>query len=191
MNALMTVLYFLFSLFFNIVIYALWIRLGLHFLKFSTLHPVSQLIYTITNPLVNPIKKLLSKKQQMRTAIDWSTVITLIIMEFLKFVLIGLFFFGQLFPIIYILIFMIADLLVQPLNLLFYMILIRVIMSWIQPDWRHPVNDVLRAFTNPLLRLGHSLVPNISGFDFSPFIILILLKVLTLFISASLPISLI
>ncbi|HFD2358171.1 TPA: YggT family protein, partial [Legionella pneumophila] len=37
------------------------------------------------------------------------------------------------------------------------------------------------------LRLGRIIVPDISGFDFSPFIIMVILKIITLFLSASLP----
>lgn len=190
MNAVITVFYFLFSLTFNIVLYALWIRVGLHYLKFSSLHPISNLIYSVTNPIVRPINNLLTKKGQRRSPIEWGSIVIIIVAELIKFLFTGLLFYGIVFSIAHMILFTVADMIVQPLNLLFYMILIRVIMSWIQPNWQHPAHDVLRAFTNPTLRLSNYIIPNISGFDFSPFFALVIIKVITLFISSAIPIEL-
>ena len=46
---------------------------------------------------------------------------------------------------------------------LFYMILIRVIMSFVNPHWQGPLADFLRLLTEPLLKLGRRVVPDISG----------------------------
>ena len=83
--------------------------------------------------------------------------------------------------------YVLADLIIQPCNLLFYAILIRVIMSYVNPKWQHPATDFLRIITEPLLILGRKIIPDISGFDFSPIIMMIILKIITLFIGASLP----
>ncbi|MCC5791679.1 MAG: YggT family protein [Legionellaceae bacterium] len=187
MNALMMTLYFIISIVFNLFIYTLWIRIGLRYLRFSSLHPVSQLIFTLTNPLVRPLQSIVQKNAKS-TQLEWGSIILLLLVELFKFILLGLLFYGQLFPLSYLLVFILADLVIQPLNLLFYMILIRVIMSWVQPDWRHPVNELISVFTNPILRLGHHFIPPISGFDFAPLIVLFIIKAITLFISASLPI---
>lgn len=68
-----------------------------------------------------------------------------------------------------------------------FAILVRVIMSFVNPGWQGPIADFLRILTEPLLKLGRKFISNIAGFDFSPFIIMIVLKIITLFISASLP----
>ncbi len=88
---------------------------------------------------------------------------------------------------VYIVLYVVADLIIQPCNLLFYAILIRVIMSYVNPYWQHPLNDFLRIVTEPLLSRGRRLIPIMANIDFSPFIIMLILKVITLFISASLP----
>ena len=71
-------------------------------------------------------------------------------------------------PILFILLYVLADLIIQPCNLLFYAIIIRVIMSYANPGWQHPLADFLRLLTEPLLILGRKIIPDISGFDFSP-----------------------
>lgn len=178
--------YFLVALFFSLIIFCLWIRIALRYLKISALSPFAQLIYSVTNPVVFPVQKLLSS-MIASNRYDWSCFIILVLVEFLKITLLSLIVFSVLLPLSYCLLYVLADLILQPCNILFYAILIRVIMSYINPLWRHPMADFIRILTDPLLRLGHKIVPDISGFDFSPFVIMIILKVITLFISASLP----
>ncbi len=83
--------------------------------------------------------------------------------------------------------YLVADLIIQPCNILFYAILIRAIMSFVNPTWQHPLAYFLYQLTEPLLILGRRIIPNISGFDFSPLIIMVILKVITLFIESNLP----
>ncbi|MCX7118532.1 MAG: YggT family protein, partial [Legionellales bacterium] len=80
-----------------------------------------------------------------------------------------------------------ADLIIQPCDLLFYALLIRVIMSWVNPHWQHPLTTILHAVTEPMLQQIRRYLPILAGLDFSPFIMMILLKIVTLFVGASLP----
>ncbi|WP_133126770.1 YggT family protein [Legionella nagasakiensis] len=190
MTGLANVGHFLFSLFFSLLTFFLWARIALRYLRVSALHPVSQAIFALTNPIITPLERLFPQKR-LPPRYDWAAFTVLIIIELMKFVLMGLLFLGIMMPVIYILAFTLADLIIQPCNLLFYAIIIRVIMSWINPGWHHPVADILYLLTEPLFRLGRRIIPDISGFDFSPFIMMIILKIITLFISGLLPLRLI
>ncbi|KTD31728.1 YggT family protein [Legionella moravica] len=178
---------FLTSLFFGLVILTLWLRIALRYFKVSALSPLSQVVLSVTDPVIRPIQTLFKLTYQPGQKYDWMAFVILIIVEFLKITILSLLAFHTLIPIGYLLLYIAADLIIQPCDLLFYAILIRVIMSYVKPGWQHPVADFLRLLTEPLLILGRKIVPDISGFDFSPFIIMIILKVITLFISASLP----
>ncbi|MBL7479475.1 YggT family protein [Legionella bononiensis] len=178
---------FLTSLFFGLVLFTLWLRIALRYYRVSALSPFSQLILSLTDPVIRPVNSLFKLKYQPGQKYDWVAFIILILVEFLKIVCLSLLAFHTLMPIVYILLYVLADLIIQPCDLLFYAILIRVIMSYAKPGWQHPVADFLRLFTEPLLILGRKIIPDISGFDFSPIVIMIILKVITLFISASLP----
>ncbi|MCC5014184.1 MULTISPECIES: YggT family protein [Legionella] len=192
MAGLMAVTYFLISLFFNLFLFVLWLRLILRYFHVSSLHPVHQAINKLTDPLLGPLERLIgTEKLPAKQRYDWVCFGLLIVVEIIKFIVLGLLLYKTLMPISYILLFSVADLIVQPCNLLFYMILIRVVMSWVNPAWQHPANDIIKMVTDPLLDLGRRLVPDISGFDFSPFIVLIILKVITLFMSASMPLRLV
>ena len=191
MSGLLAVGYFLFALFFSLISFVLWSRIALRYFRISALHPISQSINGITNPIVMPVAHMFPTSKARLSQYDWPCFCVLVVVEFLKFLALGSLFLGALLPWSFIPLYTVADLIVQPCNLLFYALLIRVIMSWVNPGWQHPVADVLRRITDPLLHLGRRIIPDISGFDFSPFVMMILLKVITLFISASLPLHLI
>lgn len=183
--------FFLTSLIFGLVIFTLWIRIALRYLRISALSPFGRLIHSFTDPMIRPIQLLLKKGYQPGQRYDWMAFVVLVVIELLKIICLSLLKFHAIIPVLYLVLYVIADLIIQPCDLLFYAILIRVIMSYVNPGWQHPIADFLRLLTQPLLILGRKIVPDISGFDFSPFIILIILKIITLFISASLPGSLI
>ncbi len=187
MPGLIAVGLFVVSLLFSLLIFSLWLRMALRYFRISSLNPLSQLIYTITDPLVNPVQTLLKQKPSPGQKYDMCTFIVLVLTEIVKLFILSLMAFGALMPFGYLIIYVIADLIIQPCDLLFFIILVRVIMSFVNPGWSGPIADFLRILTEPLLQLGRKIVPVISGFDFSPFIILMMLKMITLFISANLP----
>lgn len=191
MSGLVAVSYFLFTLFFSLLSFVLWARIVLRYFHVSSLHPVSQPINRLTDPLILPLNHLFGAHKKGLPRYDWACFFILVLLEFIKFIIIGLVFIGPRFPWHFLPLFVIADLIVQFCNLLFYAIIIRVIMSWVNPMWHHPLADLLRLVTEPLLRLGRRIIPDISGFDFSPYIMLVILKVITLFVTESLPMNLI
>lgn len=184
MSGFTAVGFFLVGSLFGIITLTLWIRIALRYYRISTLNQFSQMICSLTDPVLNPINRLF--KIQLRKY-DWICFAVLVLVEFLKIICLSLLVFSKIIPFPYICIYVVADLIIQPLNLLFYAIIIRVVMSYTNPNWRHPVADFLYTITEPLFVLGRRIVPNISGFDFSPFIMMMILKIITLFISNSLP----
>lgn len=187
MSGFTAVGFFLTSLLFGLIIFALWLRIAVRYFRVSTLTPFSRLIYSFTDPIISPLNALFRIKHQPGQRYDWMAFAVLVLVELLKIICLSLLAFHKLIPILLLFIYVLADLIIQPCDLLFYAILIRVIMSYVNPGWQNPVADFLRVLTEPLLILGRKIVPDISGFDFSPFIIMIILKIITLFISASLP----
>lgn len=162
-------------------------HIAIRYFRISSLNSLSQLIHTLTTPILNPINRMLGLKYQASIKYDWVAFVLLILVEFLKMICISLLLFHGIMPIAYLLIYVLSDLIIQPCDILFYAILIRVIMSFVNPQWQHPLASFLRIITEPLLKLGRKIIPVISGFDFSPFIILVCLKLITIFISYSLP----
>jgi YggT family protein len=57
-------------------------------------------------------------------------------------------------------------------------ILIRVLLSWVDPTGNMRFTQVLRDLTEPILAPIRNLLPNMMMFDFSPIIAMLLLQAL-------------
>lgn len=185
MSSLHAVGFFLVSTFFLIVILLLWLRIALAYFRISTLNPLSQLVQKLTAPVINPINMLLKRPYQPKKY-DWTSIGLLVVVEFLKIISLSLILFHAILPLGYLLLHVAADLIIQLCDFLFYALLIRIIMSFANPNWRHPILGFILVVTEPLLILGRRLVPTISGYDFSPLIMMILLKIISLALSNAL-----
>ena len=187
MSGFTSVGYFLVSLLFSVITFVLWVRFALRYFRVSSLHPSSQTINALTNRIVKPLSGMFKSSNTRANRYDWACLCVLVVVEMLKYMLITLMILGAMPSLTVILIYTLADLIIQPCNLLFYAVIIRVIISWVNPQWHNPMADLLYLVTEPMLSWARRLLPPYSGIDFSPFIVMIVLKVITLFIEASLP----
>ena len=72
------------------------------------------------------------------------------------------------------------------LQLLIYLILIGSILSWFQPDPRHPLVRLLHAIIDPVLHPIRAILPSTMGMDFSPMVAIVALWLLQSVINGSL-----
>lgn len=187
MSGLLSVGYFLVTVLFGMITFILWARFGLHYFRVSSLHPMSKVIHRFTDPIIHPVASILQIKVTRNQRFDWVCFGVLVVVEWVKFLIIGAIYFGHASLWTLTLIYTAADLIIQPCDLLFYALVIRVIMSWVNPNWQHPLASVLYDITEPMLQRIRRHIPHISGFDISPFVMMMILKIITLFVSASLP----
>lgn len=187
MSGMVTVSYFLISSLFGLVTSVFWLRIGLRYFRISQLHPIRQMIQRLTDPLFTPILKALQIQLSPFQRYDWVCIAALVCIEWLKYTLVCMLYFGHARLWLITGSYALADIIIQPCDLLFYALLIRVIMSWISPHWQHPLSTLLYAVTEPMLQRIRHYLPMIAGLDFSPFIMMILLKVITLFAGTTLP----
>ena len=73
-----------------------------------------------------------------------------------------------------------AELLELATTVFFWAILIRVILSWVNPGLRHPASDVVHSLTEPVLEPARRALPVMGGFDLSPILVLIGLQLVNL-----------
>ena len=62
----------------------------------------------------------------------------------------------------------------------FYAIIALTILSWVSPLAHGPLIEILVRVSEPLIRPVRGILPSISGLDFSPLILIIGLKLLTI-----------
>lgn len=73
----------------------------------------------------------------------------------------------------------IAEILSLMIYLYSFIILARVLMSWVRVDPYSPLARAIFDLTEPVLAPVRNLMPQTSGLDFSPIIVMILLQFLS------------
>jgi YggT family protein len=72
---------------------------------------------------------------------------------------------------------------VSLINIYMWVIIIRVLISWINPDPYNPIVQFLRGITDPALDAMRRVMPRFlwsTGLDFTPLLLILLLQVLML-----------
>jgi YggT family protein len=74
----------------------------------------------------------------------------------------------------------VASILITLLRLYEIVLIVRVFISWIQPDPYHPLVQWIHRLTEPLLEPIRKILPNNSlGIDFAPLVAFVLLQLLS------------
>jgi YggT family protein len=174
---LTTALNFLITTVFNLLTMLFLLRFVLQLVRASFNNPLSQMVVTLTNFAVKPIRKLLPSWGKF----DLSTLFLAILSQFLLQMcliwlrdfplsvagqsvwtgIIGMSFLGVFRTF---------------LDIFFYALLLQVILSWVNPQ--SPVSGVLNSLTNPILGPIQRILPMASGIDFSPIVALIFLQMI-------------
>ncbi len=161
---------FLVNTLFDLYLFVLVIRLILVWIRADYYNPISQFVITLTKMVINPLRKIIPNIKQFET----STFLLCILLEMLKFFLLGLLLSG--YPnAAGLLLLALADLLKILLNTFFYAIMIQAIMSWVQPN-HTPMSRVLAQITSPIINPIRRVMPAIGGIDLSAIPALILLQ---------------
>jgi YggT family protein len=140
-------------------------------------NPVSQFLVALTNPLLLPLRRVIPGF----FGIDFASVVLLLALQLLEvYVLSRL---NGIAPVMLPLVLAAVVSLVRlTLNVYFYAILLRVILSWFMPYGmrQNPAGDLLVSLTEPLMRPARRLIPAAGGIDLSPIVVLVGLQLLQL-----------
>ena len=75
------------------------------------------------------------------------------------------------------LIVLVAQTLATFLQIYFYLLLLRILLSWFpNVDWFSAPFSILSQLTDPYLNLFRSIIPPLGGIDFSPILAILLLQ---------------
>lgn len=170
---------FLIQFIIGLVIFALMLRFILRATHADWRHPVVMFIAKITNPLCAPVNAVFSVKGRW----DWSAIITAIVIQALFILLIG-WLTGRAFGVPFIAIASITEVANQLLDMLFWLIIIQVILSWVSPGY-NPNTEIFKQITNPILAPFQKLVPAMGGFDLSPIIAILAIKLFQIVVVGS------
>jgi YggT family protein len=167
-------LVFLIQALFGLYIAVVLIRFLLQWVRADFYNPFSQFIVRVTTPVLRPLRKIIPSYGGLDTAslaLAW-------ILESLELALLALLLGYSVFPI-GALLWAVPALLELAIDIFLFAILIRVILSWVNPDPYNPGVALLQRLTDPLLRPAQRLIRPIGGVDLSPLAVMIALVLLS------------
>jgi YggT family protein len=81
----------------------------------------------------------------------------------------------------------VKGLVISLIGLYRWVVVIRVLISWINPDPYNPIVQFLRSVTDPAIEALRRVMPNFlwsTGLDFTPLILILLLQVVVMFLES-------
>lgn len=172
MNILNFVLLFFVQIIFDLYIFLLLLRLLLQFFYANYYNPVSQFVIKFTNFLVRPVQKIIPKYK----GIDFAIILLLVLAEIIQIYLIVWFRFKMLPAVSGLAPWVVGDLLHQTMNILFFAIIIRAILSWVSANMQNPFYEITFVLTEPLIKPLRRFIPLLGNIDLSPLIVAVILK---------------
>jgi YggT family protein len=164
-------LYFVVKTLAQLCLLLLLLRFWLPWLRADFRNPVAQGILRFTSPLIIPLRRFLPSIGRLDTA----TVLVAFVVQFVT-VLILLAIVGRSADTLTVAFVSVIELAILSLNLFFFAVLIRIILSWVAPGNYNPITALLTTLSEPILRPFRRLIPPIGGFDISPIFAIVLLQ---------------
>ena len=149
----------LFGLYLMVVLLRLWLQLA----QADFYNPFSQFIVKATHPLVGPMRRVLPSVGRFDTA----TLVLAFLVAVLKIMAVGLAVHGVIYTnILAIIIQAGLNVLSEAFQLVFYVLIIRVILSWVSQG-QNPLEYVFHQLTEPFLAPIRRIIPPMGGLDLS------------------------
>ena len=164
---------FLLITLFDLYVMVVLLRFMLQLFRADFYNPISQFVVTVTNPVLVPMRKVIPGFG----GIDVSSLIFAYLVVLLKYVLLSVMF-SQMPGVGILMLVSVLNLVVQAINLVFWLVLVRVILSWVNPNIDNPFVLVIHQITEPIMAPFRRIIPPIGGLDLSPIVLIIGLQFL-------------
>ena len=166
----MTATIFLVQTIFGFYVLAVMLRFLLQWVRADFYNPLVQFLVRITNPPLLPLRRIVPGYR----GLDLASVVLAFALQLVEVLLVTLLL-GRPLGVGGLLLLTVMELLKLLINIYLWGIIIQVVLSWINPDPRHPAARVLTQLTAPLLKPAQRLLPPISGVDLSPMLVVVAL----------------
>lgn len=163
----------------GLVIFVLMLRFLLRATHSDWRHPIVKFTAKVTNPLCAPANKVLPLKGRW----DWSAIVTALIIQGLFVIAIG-YLTGRSFSPAFIALASSTEIMNQLLDMLFWLIIIQVILSWVSPG-HNPNTAIFEQLTRPVLAPFQRVIPPVGGMDLSPIAAIVAIKLVQIVVVGS------
>ncbi len=164
---------FLIGIVFDLYIFVVLLRFLLQLVHADFYNPISRVIVKITDPVLRPFRRYIPGVM----GIDLAPVILILGLTGLKFFLLlqvqG--FQPALFGL---LVFAFGNVLMQISQIFFFVVLIRIILSWVAPNSYNSAVSLIYSLSEPIMAPARRLIPSFGGLDLSPIVVFIVLTLL-------------
>lgn len=167
---------FLIQSIFDLYIFILLLRVILQWVNTDSYNPLFVLVAKLTNPPLRPICRIIPSLH----GIDFAAIILLLGLEMLKIAFLVSIQIHAAPHLLGLAVLAFAELLNQLINIFFYAVIALTILSWISPLAHGPFIEILVRICEPLIKPIRGILPSVSGLDFSPLILIVCLKLLTM-----------
>lgn len=179
-NNTMEAIIYLLRFAFDALLMILIMRIWLQWVKADFYNPLSQFIVKVSNPLVVPLRRIIPGLG----GLDLATLLLAYAVATLKFVVLAALAgesLGVLAFYIGLLVFV-----KQAGFLLFVIMIVMAIMSWVVQGYNATLM-IFHQLTEPFLRPIRAIIPNIGGLDLSLIVAFLIMNVINILLSSSLP----
>ena len=169
----MLTLTFLVKTVIDLYVMILLLRIWMQWARTDFYNPLSQFIVKVTQPIVGPLRRVIPSLGP----IDSSSLLVAFLLMTIKYPLLLLIQSGEISLSPYNLLFGLISVIKSAGYLVFWVIIIRSIMSWISQG-RSPMDYVLLQLTEPLMAPVRRVIPAMGGLDFSAMVVILVLYML-------------
>lgn len=177
MNAMIFLINTLFDLYLMVVILRFWLQL----VKADFYNPFSQFVVKATQPIIAPMRRILPSMG----SIDTSSILLALMVVMVKMLVLTLIA-GAAFDVLTILLFSVVSVVKNAGVLLFWMLLIRAILSWFNQGY-NPVVMIMTQLTEPFLAPVRKILPPLGGLDLSVLVVFIAMNFLNMLFAQYIP----
>ena len=176
MEAIIYLLRFAFDALLMILIMRVWLQ----WVKADFYNPLSQFIVKVSNPLVVPFRRIIPGF----AGLDMATLVVAYAIATLKFVTLA----ALASESLGVLAFYIGLLVMikQAGFMLFIIMIVMAIMSWVVQGY-NPTLMIFHQLTQPFLNPIRRIIPNVGGLDLSMIVAFLLMNVINILLSGSVP----
>lgn len=157
---------FLIDTLFNLYLMVVLLRLWLQSARADFYNPLSQFVVKATNPPLIPLRRFIPSIG----ALDTASLVLALLVAVAKLLTLQLL--AGSISIQMTLVGALMLLIAEAFNLIFWVVIIRAIMSWFSQG-RNPMEHLLSQLTEPLLSPIRKIIPPIGGLDLSVLVLLV------------------
>jgi YggT family protein len=177
MNAMSFLITTLFDLYLMVVILRFWLQLA----KADFYNPFSQFIVKATHPVLAPMRRILPSVGSIDTA-SIALALLVVLVKMLVLTLLA----GAAIDILTLLLFSLISVVKEAGVLLFWLILIRALLSWFNQG-HNPIVMMITQLTEPVLAPARRIIPPMGGLDLSVLLVIIGLNFVNMLLSQYVP----